>query len=127
MQTKTAAQTVSRLRQELRRLIVALEESIEPVFDRGPVVKGTVCEMTRKCGKPSCACSRGALHRSMVLSWSHKGKTRLMAIPPERLTELQEKSEAYQRLRGARADVSVIARKMLNAIDQIDQLRREKP
>jgi hypothetical protein len=50
-----------------------------------------------------------------------------MAIPPERLAELQEKSEAYQRLRGARAEVSAIARKMLKAIDQIDQLRREKP
>jgi hypothetical protein len=127
MQTGTAIQTLSRLRQELRRLVVELERSIEPVFGRGPLVKGTVCEMARKCGKPSCACRRGALHRSMVLSWSHKGKTRLMAIPPERLAELQEKSEAYQRLRGARAEVSAIARKMLKAIDQIDQLRREKP
>ncbi len=63
----------------------------------------------------------------MVLSWSQKGKTKLMSIPPERLTELREKSEEYRRLRGARAEVSVITRKMLAMIDQIERIRREEP
>lgn len=63
----------------------------------------------------------------MVLSWSQKGKTKLMSIPPERLTELREKTEEYRRLRGARAEVSAITKKMLAVIDQIDQIRREEP
>ena len=127
MQKKADTQTLSRLRQELRRLVVGLEGSIEAVFGRGPLVKGTVYEMARKCGKPSCACARGELHRSMVLSWSHEGKTRLMSIPPERLAELRGKSEEYQRLRGARAEVAAIGKKMLAVIDQIERLRGEEP
>ena len=111
----------------MRHLVAELETSIEPVFGRSPIVKGTVCEMARKCGKPSCACSRGELHRSMILSWSHQGKTRLMSVPPERLAELREKSEEYQRLRRARADVTAITKKMLVVIDQIDRIRREEP
>jgi hypothetical protein len=107
--------------------LVELGRSIKPVFGRGPLVKGTVCEMARKCGKPSCACSRGELHRSTVLSWSHEGKTRLISIPPERISELREKSEEYQRLRSARAEVSAVAKKMLAVIDQIDRIRREEP
>jgi Family of unknown function (DUF6788) len=99
----------------------------KPIFGRGPLIKGTVCEIARKCGKPSCACSRGELHRSMVLSWSQNGKTKLMSIPPERLRELREKTEEYRRLRGARAEVSAIAKKMIVVIDQIDQIRREEP
>ena len=54
-----------------------LESSVQVVFRRAPLVKGNVYEMARKCGKPSCACTRGELHRSMVLSWSQRGKTQL--------------------------------------------------
>ncbi len=127
MQRKTDTQTLSRLRQDLHRLLAELERSIEVVFGRDPLVKGTVYEMARKCGKPSCACARGELHRSTVLSWSHQGKTRLMSIPPERLLELRGKSEGYQRIRSARARVSTISKKMLAVIDQIEQIRREEP
>jgi len=118
-------QTLSRLRQDLRRLAAELGREIEAVFGRAPLVKGTVYEMARKCGKPSCACARGELHRSTVMSWSHQGKTRLMSVPPERRTELRGKSEEYQRVRGARAKVSAISKKMLAVIDQIEQVRRE--
>lgn len=127
MQKKTDTQALSRLRQDMRRLVADLELSIEAVFGRDPLVKGTVYEMARKCGKPSCACARGELHRSTVLSWSHEGKTRLMAIPPGRLMELRGKSEEYQRVRGARARVAAVAKKMLATIDQIERIRRVEP
>lgn len=125
MQKRMDIQTLSRLRQDLRRLAAELGREIEAVFGRAPLVKGTVYEMARKCGKPSCACARGELHRSTVMSWSHQGKTRLMSVPPERRTELRGKSEEYQRVRGARAKVSAISKKMLAVIDQIEQVRRE--
>jgi len=117
----------SRLRQELRRLFEELERSVEVVFGRGPLVKGSVYEMARKCGKPSCACARGQLHKSLVLSWSHHGRTRLKSIPQERLQELRRKSEEYLRFRRARAQVTVICKQMLSVIDRIETLRREEP
>lgn len=117
--------TLSRLRQDLRRLLGELKPCVEVVFGRGPLVKGNVYEMARKCGKPSCACTRGELHRSMVLSWSHRGKTRLMAIPPERLAELRKKSEEYLRVRRARARVSALYKQILAVMDRIEKLRME--
>ncbi|MGC1455790.1 MAG: DUF6788 family protein [Nitrospirota bacterium] len=127
MQRKKDIQSLSRLRLDLRRRLRELERSVEVVFGRDSLVKGTVYELARKCGKPSCACTRGELHRSMVLSWSHRGKTRLMSIPPERLTELSGKSEEYQRLRRARAQVSAICKQMLTIIDHMEKLRVEEP
>ena len=124
---KPSIQSLSRLRQELRRLLEELERSAEVVFGRDPLVKGSVYEMARKCGKPTCACARGQLHRSLVLSWSHQGKTRLKSIPPERLQELRRKSEEYLRFRRARAQVTVICKQMLSVIDRIETLRREEP
>ena len=126
MQRKES-QALSRLRQELRHLLEELERSVEVVFGRSPLVKGSVYEMARKCGKPSCACAQGQLHRSLVLSWSHQGRTRLKSIPPERLQELRRKSEEYLRFRRARAQVTVICKQMLSVIDRIETLRREEP
>jgi len=120
-------QTPSRLRQALRNLIRELEASLEVAFNRSPLVKGNVYQMARKCGKPNCICTRGQLHRSMVLSWSEGGKSRLFSIPPERVGELKEKSEEYLRVRRARARVTEICKEILAVLDQMEKLRREEP
>ena len=117
----------SRLRQTLRNLIRELEASLEVAFSRSPLVKGNVYELARKCGKPNCICTRGQLHRSMVLSWSEGGKSRLFSIPPERVGELKEKSEEYLRVRRARARVTEICKEILAVLDQMEKLRREEP
>jgi hypothetical protein len=121
-----SSQSLSRLRQELRRLVEELERSIEVVCGRSPLIKGNVYEISRKCGKPNCACTRGQLHKSMVLSWSHQGKTRLKSVSPEKLAELSHKSEEYLRFRRARAQVTIIYKQMLDVIDRIESLRREE-
>ena len=119
--------TLSRLRQTLRRLLQDLEHSLEVAFGRSPLVKGNVYELARKCGKPNCVCTRGELHRSMVLTWSEGGKSRLVSIPSDRLGELKAKSEAYLRFRRARARVTEISREIVAVLDQIEKLRREEP
>jgi len=118
---------LSQLRQALRRLLQELEHSLEVAFGRSSLVKGNVYEMARKCGKPNCVCTRGQLHRSMVLSWSERGRPRLFSIPPERVGELKEKSEEYLRFRRARARVTEMGRKIVAVLDQIENLRREEP
>jgi len=120
-------QSLSHLRQELRRLVEELGRSLEVVYGRTPMVKGNVYEIARKCGKPHCACARGQLHKSMVLSWSHQGKTRLKSVPAEKVAELSRKSEEYLRFRRARAQITVIYKQMLDVIDRIETLRREEP
>ena len=122
-----SSQSLSRLRQELRHLVVELGRSIEVIYGRTPLIKGNVYEIARKCGKPSCACTRGQLHKSMVLSWSHQGKTKLKSVPRENLVELSRKSEEYIRFRRVRAQVTIIYKQMLDVIDRIESLRREEP
>jgi len=120
-------ESLSRLRQELHRLMEELGRSLVVVYERNPMVKGNVYEITRKCGKPNCACTRGQLHKSMVLSWSHQGKTRLKSVSSEKLAEISRKSEEYLRFRRARAQVTIIYKQMLDVIDGIESLRREEP
>ena len=127
MQKEKRLNQLSRLRQTLRELLDDLQESLEVAFGRAPMIKCNVYELARRCGKPSCACARGVLHRSMVLTWSQGGRSKLFSIPSERLSELQAKSAEYLEFRRARARVTPICKKILSVMDRMEKLRREEP
>jgi len=127
MQTNKDREELSRLRSALQRRLTDLRRIVQVVFGRSPLVKGNVYELARKCGKPNCMCTRGGLHRSMVLTWSEEGKGRLLSIPSERVAEVKKKSEEYLRFRRARARVTEIHREILTLMDRIEKLRREEP
>lgn len=126
MHEPSTRQELSRLRRKLVRLLERLERILEPAHERLPVIKGTVYELARKCGTPGCRCARGELHRSMVLSWSEGGKTRLKSLQPDQVEEVRRKSKGYARLRRSRAQVTKISREMLEVLDRIEELRREE-
>src|ERR1700719_1082346 len=46
-----------------------------------PFLRGSLVERARSCGKPTCRCQRGALHRSLYLAVRHRGKQALLYIP----------------------------------------------
>ena len=127
MQNHRAREQLSRLRSTLGDRLAELRRVLKVVFGRSPLVKGNVYELARKCGKPNCICTRGELHRSMVLTWSEKGKSRLLSLPSERVGEVKKKSEEYLRFRRARARVTEIHRDILGLMDRIERLRREEP
>lgn len=127
MQHKNGPDDLSAHRLALRRLLTTLKRSLKVVFGRSSMVKGNVYELARKCGKPNCACRDGELHRSMVLSWSHKGKTKLKPIHKDKLASTRIKSQEYLRFRSARAKVTKICEQILSLLDQIEKIRREEP
>jgi hypothetical protein len=127
MQKDRTREELSRLRSTLGNRLAELRRVLKVVFGRSALVKGNVYELARKCGKPNCICTRGELHRSMVLTWSEKGKSRLLSLPSERVAEVQKKSEEYLRFRRARARVTEIHRDLLALLDRIEHLRREEP
>ena len=126
IQSKTERERFSGLRQFLLKLIEEMRGLVQPFLSDLPVVKGTVYELKRKCGKPGCKCAQGELHTRMVLSSSEKGKTRLRVIPRGFLVETQQKVRRYQEIRRARARVVEIHRQMLQVMDEMEVMRREE-
>jgi hypothetical protein len=91
------------------------------------LVKGTVYEQRRKCGKQNCACATGKLHSTNMLSRSEGGRTRLMTIQSDNLVQMRTLTRRYQRFRRARARLGVIHKKMLSLIDDLEATRRQDP
>jgi hypothetical protein len=127
MQDTKRQERLSRLRGALLALLERLRETLEVALARTPLVKGTVYQIARRCGTPNCSCTRGQLHRNMVLTWSDEGRHRMRSIPPAQLADLRKKSAEYLRFRRARAEVAVLHKKILKVLDQIQELRREEP
>lgn len=126
IQKRKDREKFSQLRQALLRLAGEIRGLIEPFFSDKPVIKGTVYELKRRCGKPSCKCARGELHARMVVSASEEGKTRLQVIPRGFLVEVEDKVRRYQELRQVRARLGEIHRKMLEVMDEMEAMRREE-
>jgi hypothetical protein len=61
------------------------------------MVRGTILQLRRKCGKARCRCADGEPHLSWALSYSVGGRTRILTIRPEQLTELRRDLARYQK------------------------------
>jgi hypothetical protein len=118
---------LSRLRQELRESLNRLGQTLEVAWGRGPLVKGSVYQIARRCGRPGCRCTRGQLHRNFVLTWSAQGRHHMRSLPSEQLSRIRPKSREYARFRRARAQVTILCKRILAILDQIEELRRETP
>ena len=118
---------LSRLRHDLVQLRDELGRLLAVFLARDPLVKGSVYALRRKCGKPTCACTRGELHGTVVVSWSEAGRTRLVPLPPGRRGDLRAGVRQYQRFRRARARLVKLHGEMLALIDALDAGRREAP
>jgi hypothetical protein len=126
IQNRGDREKFSQLRQTLLHLANEISGLVEPFFSDRPVIKGTVYELKRRCGKPGCKCARGELHGRMVVSASQGGKTRLGVILHGCLVEVQAKVSRYQELRRVRARLGEIYRKMVRVMDQMEAMRREE-
>lgn len=46
-----------------------------------PFLRGSLVEQARSCGKPTCRCQRGQLHRSLYLAVRHNDRRALLYVP----------------------------------------------
>lgn len=60
------------------------------------MLRGSVLRLRRACGKPNCRCAQGESHESWVLSYSVKGRTRMVSVPASELTVIREALTRYR-------------------------------
>lgn len=51
------------------------------LISQQPFLRGSLVERARSCGKPTCRCRQGQLHRSLYLATRHQGRRVLLYIP----------------------------------------------
>lgn len=69
-------------------------------FSFAPLMRGTLYERQRRCGRKNCACARdpNARHQSQFLSVFLDGRTRGMHVRPIDVERVRKAIDAYERL-----------------------------
>ena len=73
--------------------------------DRQPpkeaMLRGSLIELRRRCGKAGCHCQQGEPHTTPALSYSQKGKTRMVTFSATDVPQVKAGLKRYQQaLRG---------------------------
>jgi len=63
------------------------------------MVRGSLIELRRRCGKVSCRCREGDPHTSPALSYSHNGRTHILTLPADEVREVKRALKRYQQAR----------------------------
>ena len=64
------------------------------------MLRGTVLNHRRRCGKPNCRCAGGeALHVRAVLSYSRASQTRFLTLPEEVVEPVRQATQRYREAR----------------------------
>jgi len=122
--TSAERRRASRLRQEINALWRRMGALLGEVERRDPLVKGTLYERRRRCGRVGCRCARGLLHVSEGFSCSERGRTRHVPVRQMDQGRLRDCVKGYGRFRAARAELSKTWRALLDLVDEMESLRR---
>jgi hypothetical protein len=72
------------------------------------ILRGSIVVVERYCGKPNCRCLKGSKHRSLYLSQSNNGESRLVYIPKRSEKQVRQLIRNYQLLKGIMEKISRI-------------------
>lgn len=115
----------------LRRRMSDLWGLIETILDgldtQHATFAGVVYRLRTRCGKPSCVCTEGDLHRAWCVSYVEQGRRRLRTVPPTILDEVKTHTQRYRRLRQQRARITKTFRELLHAFDRLERSLRVAP
>ena len=75
---------------------------IEEIRSLDNAIRGSIYELKGKCGKPNCYCAKTQRrHKSLMLSFSYKGKTKLVPIKKEQIADIKARMKDYKQLKAA--------------------------
>ena len=117
----------SRLRKQLQESQGEVTDLLRLVKQRPPLIRGSVYQLRRKCGKGTCRCQEGHLHESWVLSVPEKGRKCMRAVPKGKRLQWQQMTDRYRRYRRARAHLVKLFAQILKLVDELERERTVPP
>jgi len=92
------------------------------------MVNGSLSELTRQCGDPSCACARDPSRRHgphLYLKFSAEGKAYSVYVPAEQQAAIRQAHEAWLRFNELASQMATSnRRRLLKALDSHKQLAK---
>lgn len=89
---------------------------LEKIQSLDNVIRGSIFEMKRFCGKKSCRCAKTKIpHKSMFLSFKYQGKTRMVPIKKNQIPQIKKHIKDYKELKAAIDELARINAELLRS------------
>ena len=114
---------VSFYRKQILNLLNQIKDLISIILSKNSLIKGTIYNQKKKCGNPNCKCARGELHITKLLSFSDKGKTKLIPLTKysyDELLKIRQKVKSYQQFRKSRAEIVKKFKLLIRYINELE-------
>lgn len=85
------------------------------------ILRGSIVIVKRYCGKANCRCAKGHKHRSLYISQSNNGQSRLKYIPRLSEKEASRLIKNYHALKAVMEEISRINMQLLAAAGKKDR------
>lgn len=98
---------ISRLRQKMVRTRAQRARLENKELRSRPMVRGSLLELMRKCGKAGCKCQRGELHGpNFYLSLPKPGKrSQMLPVPRDKVKLVRELNSHYHEFQHALTEI----------------------
>ena len=116
----------SQLRQKINEEIKNMQNLIVVAQERSGILRASLYQRRRRCGREGCRCNQGKLHRDMALAVRSNGQSRLVCLTAMNLERARVLTANYRRFRQARAEIVHTFGRVLKDFDTLGQLRRVK-
>jgi hypothetical protein len=98
----------------MKRLIKRRHRLLAKLPPLDELLRGSLVERSVRCGKQSCRCAGGELHRAVYLSVTHRGgRTEQISLPRELVATVRNGIAVYRRCWEILEQVSTVNRDLL--------------
>ncbi len=97
-------------------LLEKRRKTAKGILRAGEILRGSIVIVKRYCGKANCRCLKGHKHRSLYISQSNKGESRLIYIPQRSEKEVCRFIRNYQTLKSVVEEISRINMQLVTSL-----------
>lgn len=95
-----------------RSLVSMRTKLLKELGSISSLVDGSLVKTYKKCGNPTCKCTKGTLHPANLLTWKEAGKTKTFYVSKNILNEVERSWSSYLRLKQIIKELSVVQREL---------------
>jgi hypothetical protein len=92
-----------------------------------PALAGTLSQVRKRCGQPSCRCRHGEPHLAWHLTYKVKGRTRNVYIPKDLLDDVRSWIAEHKRLKALQSQIHQLAVALIRTHTAHKRLKAGRP
>ena len=104
----------------IRQLEKKRSSHLNALLESPSLLKGSLLNLKRPCGRSPCCCEQGELHQQTIVSFKKEGKTKFTYVPREDQEAAQKLAENMRQFRENKRGMTAVEKKVWREIRKLE-------